>query len=192
MFLRFRAPLTTIAFVLSAVLLAAAFARFAQADNDNVVTSTAQLPFAGSFFDSVTRERVHISGAVHVVTHVAFSPSATTLDLHAVLPADVDATGETTGIRYISYGANSLLQPYPPGPIRSAVAQVQFLVKPPTNPDTVCGCPFRPCPDDPLPHCIDSLFLQLHLQFATDGTLLVGGEAGSTVRLCGERACTTD
>jgi hypothetical protein len=36
------------------------------------------------------------------------------------------------------------------------------------------------------------MFMQLVLTFTNDGVLLVGGEGGSTVRVCGETSCRTD
>jgi hypothetical protein len=37
---------------------------------ENEITSTASLPFSGSFYDSVTAEWVSVSGSIAVVTHV--------------------------------------------------------------------------------------------------------------------------
>ena len=168
-----------IAFTLSAVLLALPFAHVTRADNDNVVTSVAKLPFAGSFYDSVTGESVRISSDVHVLTELTFNPTATTLDLHAFLLV-VDASGVTTGCRYVTYGANYLLAVLSPRPRRNAVAQVQFVIYPP-----IPIPPGDPCRS--ISHLHDSLILKLNLRFATDGTLLVGGEGGSTVFVCGDR-----
>jgi hypothetical protein len=187
----------TIAFVLSAVLLVLPLGRVTLANNDTVVTSTAKLPFAGSLFDSVTGESVHISGDLHVVTEIIFSSSATTLDLHGVLPADVDATGVTTGCTYIALGAFSSLLTSPPLPstafrskqseakanLKAAYTAEKAFITPTTSPQ-----PFSPSPVcQSISHLPDSLFLQLNLLFAADGTLLVGGEGGSTVLVCGDQ-----
>src|SRR5262249_48131867 len=52
-----------------------------------VVTSTATLPFSGSFFDEGTSQNINLTGAVSVVSHVTFLPAATSLSIHAILPA---------------------------------------------------------------------------------------------------------
>ncbi len=173
MLLRYLAAVATLALVASSPLGSPALP-----PAGDVVTSTAWLPFAGSFFDSVTGEWVDISASLHIVTQTTISPTADTLTLHAALPADIDATGRTTGQRYIANGTTILhleLPPSPAWPIDPTGGILNFVIFP---------VPHRSTPGDPM-------FVLLTLRFTSDGTLLVGS---SSVRLCGDRvgSCSSD
>lgn len=144
----------------------------------DLITSTASLPFSGAFFDSVTGETVDISGYLHIVTQTAIPSTADTLTLFSNLPADVDAIGRTSGLRYILNGAHhSQCASSPPAP-------------PPTSgPPLLRQVIFPPVPL--IPANVDILFMRVQLSFASDGTLLADG---SRVFLCGDRigSCNID
>ncbi len=148
---------------------------------DGVTTSAAALAFAGSFFDSITGENVNVSGNVRLVTRFASTSTGTTVYLNGVLPDNVTAVGETSGARYNITGTFAQRfhpsDPFHPGdPILS-----QFTAS-----------VYRPgFPNDPI-FPTDPIFVGLTLRFTNDGVLLVGGEGGSTVQVCGESSCRTD
>jgi Flp pilus assembly pilin Flp len=182
MFRRILVTLTSLALVVSTLSVAPT------AHAGGVVTSTASLPFAGSIFDSVTGEFVDISGHYNIVTQVTISTTGDTLTVHAALPADVVATGRTSGNRYIVNGTTILQLSFPPG---------SFIPPPSTSPTpyglveyalilaliSILVIVAGPSPTG-QPHPTDTLYSSLTLKFAGDGTLLADR---SSVRLCGDQ-----
>jgi hypothetical protein len=140
------------------------------AQSGNVVTSVVELPLDGSFVDAASGETVNVSGAVHLVTHVVSAVDTTTITLYATLPANVNATA-TNGAGYLLQGETSqtlAITGSVVGDIFAVMIAYQRLV----------NAEFREDKKLPVP-------IHLNLKFASDGTLLVGGD-GSYASLCSE------
>jgi hypothetical protein len=168
--------------VVGAVLLAPSFAHPAHA-----VTSTATIPFSGSYFDAVTLQTVNLTGALHVVTQVTFSSTATLLNIYADLPTGFGNATQVSGCKRVLFGATKVQQLFPPDPIRVATAALDFLY--PTDPILPTDPIF---PTDPVKLLCPlsrggPVYLKLNLRFNLDGTLqnLACVDCPPAIKVCG-------
>ena len=90
----------------------------ARATPPNPIVSSVFVPIEGDILEPGTTTTLHLTGEVHVVTHVTFSDAGVpTVGIWANL-VRVRATSQTTGITYLGVGAGNLgwagISPGPP------------------------------------------------------------------------------
>lgn len=154
------------------LVLTAALAQHALAAT--TVVSTASLPLTGSFSDSITCETVSLSGTLLLTTQVTFSSSATIVELQAVLPQNLVATGETSGLNDSANGVVRLTIKFPPESTRWRKAS-----------ETVVAEIYPDHPTSPGRDGADAMFLTVNFVFDNNGNLLQG-DGGSTVTVLGD------
>jgi hypothetical protein len=170
---------TAAALLLAVVVLTFALVPIARAGAP--IFSTGMISLDGIVFDPNTGSDVHLTGIVHVMTHVRFIDSSNIeITAHALLPP-VDATATNGfGDTYIAHGAGIAKVPasdilVPPDPVLPNFALTLQPEGPPVRPD---GPPSSP-PDSITPI---SFILRLSLRF-TEAGVLIPGSSSATVHV---------
>ncbi len=133
---------------------------------DRPMTSSMQVPLAGTASGACQGDQVPLTGDLNAVTRVRMASNATTLDVYFSL-SNVKGVGSVSGLRYLGLGTAQFSTQTDRGPPNLPSFRMNFML-------WGIGRPPNPCVGDP--DKVQPLPVNVTLKFDAEGSL-IGVEA---------------